>query len=109
MLGSNRFKEFLREMEAEFDSVVIDSPPLLSVVDARELIPCVDAVLLCIRASRTTSDQAAAGKDAIERFPSRPLGIVVTGLKKGEGPDYGAYSGAYAYGRERARMAMPWR
>lgn len=109
MLGSQRFKEFLREAAQEFDIVVVDSPPLLSVVDARELIPCVDAVLLCIRASRTTSEQAAAGKDAIERFPSRPLGIVVTGLKRGEGPDYGAYAGAYAYGRERARMSIPWR
>jgi Mrp family chromosome partitioning ATPase/capsular polysaccharide biosynthesis protein len=108
MLGSQRFKDFFREAVEEFDLVVVDSPPLLSVVDARELIPCVDAVLLCIRASRTTSDQAAAGKDAVDRFPNRSLGIVVTGLKRGEGPDYGAYSGAYAYGRERAKV-VPWR
>ena len=109
MLGSQRFKDFVREVAEDFDMVVLDSPPLLSVVDARELIPCVDAVLLCIRASRTTSDQAKAGKEAIDRFPARPMGIVVTGLKRGEGPDYGAYSEVYAYGRERGKVALPWR
>lgn len=103
MLGSQRFREFLEEAEKSFDVVLLDSPPLLSVVDARELIPCVDAVLLCIRASRTTRDQAGAGKEAIEHFPARPTGIVVTGLRRGEGPDYGEYSDAYAYDRGRMK------
>jgi Mrp family chromosome partitioning ATPase/capsular polysaccharide biosynthesis protein len=101
MLGSQRFKDFLEEAEKTFDVVLLDSPPLLSVVDARELIPCVDGVLLCIRASRTTRDQAVAGKAAVEHFPARPTGIVVTGLRRGEGPDYGEYADAYAYGRGR--------
>ena len=43
MLGSDRFREFLEEVEKSFDVVLLDSPPLLSVADARELIPCVDA------------------------------------------------------------------
>lgn len=103
MLGSQRFKEFLEEAEKSFDVVLLDSPPLLSVVDARELIPCVDGVLLCIRASRTTRDQAVAGKEAVEHFPARPTGVVVTGLRRGEGPDYGEYSDAYAYGRVRMK------
>jgi hypothetical protein len=61
-------------------------------VDTRELVPLVDGVLLCVRASRTTRDQMVAAKDALGLYPARPTGVVITAVRKSEEPDYGYYS-----------------
>jgi receptor protein-tyrosine kinase len=97
LLGSERFKAFLDQVSSVYDAVIIDSTPLLSVVDTLELIPNVGGVIVCVRASRTTRDQARAAKAALEHFPVRPAGIVVTGVRAGDEADYGYYSYAYAY------------
>jgi Mrp family chromosome partitioning ATPase len=95
-LGSQRFKAFLAQVTEAYDHVILDCCPLLSVGDTLELIPQVDGIVLCVRASRTTRHQAQAAKSALAAFPARPTGVVVTGLRHGDESDYGYYS--YAYG-----------
>lgn len=95
LLGSRRFRDFLAQVVDAYDTVVLDTPPLLSVSDTLALVPLVDSVLLCIRADQTTRDEAVAVKDALAQLPKRTTGIVVTGLKPGREQDYGYYSHAY--------------
>jgi succinoglycan biosynthesis transport protein ExoP len=92
MLGSERFKYVLDRMREEFDLVVLDTAPLLSVVDTRELLPLVDGVLLCVRASRTTREEADATKEALSKLPPRETGLVITGLRPTDEAYYGYYS-----------------
>ncbi len=95
LLGSQRFRDFLEQVCAAYDTVVLDTPPLLSVADTLEIVPLVDSILLCIRADQTTRDEARAVKDALAQLPKRTTGIVVTGLKPGREHDYGYYSHEY--------------
>jgi len=95
LLGSQRFRDFLEQVCAAYDTVVLDTPPLLSVSDTLEIVPLVDSILLCIRADQTTRDEARAVKDALAQLPKRTTGIVVTGLKPGREQDYGYYSHEY--------------
>jgi Mrp family chromosome partitioning ATPase len=89
LLGSRRFQEFIGEVSQTYDVVILDSSPLLPVADTLEMVPHVDAVVLCARESHTTRAEAAAGSAALSRLPSRPTGLVVTGVKPRRDDPYG--------------------
>jgi polysaccharide biosynthesis transport protein len=85
---------FFAEVREAYDVVVVDTCPLLSVADALELVPLADAVLLCVRGSKTTRSQVEAAKSLLSRLPDRPLGVVVTGMRT---DDEQSRYGYYAY------------
>jgi succinoglycan biosynthesis transport protein ExoP len=95
LLASDRCRDFLETVAKAYDLVVIDSSPMLSAVDPLELIPYVDAVVVCVRLSSSTRDEARAVKGALGRLPERPTGLVITGLTKNQ-EDYGYYGYATA-------------
>jgi succinoglycan biosynthesis transport protein ExoP len=95
MLGSERFASFLSKVSKAYDTVILDTSPILSVVDALELAPQVDGLLVCVRLSRTTREEARAARDALGHLPGRPTGVVVTGVRPGQDAYYG-----YSYGAQ---------
>ena len=86
----------LDQVRNAYDLVILDTPPVLSVVDALELIPKADSVLVCGRLARLTREQARAGKAALDRLPPRPTALVITGTKRGDEEYSGGYYGYYA-------------
>lgn len=94
LLGSERFTDFLTKVSKVYDLVVLDTSPILAVVDALELVPHVDGMVVCVRLSQTTREEARAAREALSRLPERPTGVVVTGVRPGE-DSYGYYYGSY--------------
>ena len=103
LLGSERCRDFLGQVRTAYDAVIIDSCPLLAVVDTLELVPSADAVIVCVRASETRREQVRAAHKALAHFPPRPIGVVVTGMRRAseETTPYGYYAHAYSYAPKR--------
>jgi capsular polysaccharide biosynthesis protein/Mrp family chromosome partitioning ATPase len=94
LLASDSFRRFLQEVDRVYDMVILDSAPLLSVADTLELVPNASAVLLCVRLRQTTRDQVRAAQAALDRLPSCPVGVVITGLRDSDAGYYG-YDDSY--------------
>jgi capsular exopolysaccharide synthesis family protein len=90
LLASARCRDFLAKVTKAYDLVVIDTSPLLATVDPLELVPFVDAVLVCVRLGKSNREELRAVHDALSRMPEKPLGLVLTG-SIGAGDDYGYY------------------
>ncbi|MGA2713502.1 MAG: polysaccharide biosynthesis tyrosine autokinase [Bryobacteraceae bacterium] len=65
LLYSNRLSELLQRVRREFDTVLIDTPPVLMVADARVVGRLADASILVIRAGETTRDMAFQAKQRL--------------------------------------------
>jgi capsular exopolysaccharide synthesis family protein len=91
LLSSTRFETFLDGIAQEYEVVVLDCPPLLPVADTLLIVPKVEGVILCVRLGQTTRDEAVAAKDALQRLPARPVGLVLTGSEPGSDYDYSGY------------------
>jgi capsular exopolysaccharide synthesis family protein len=103
ILSSERFARFIQTAREAYDMVIIDTPPVLVVPDARVIAQHVDVVLFTVLWDRTSKTQV---HDALHMFET--VGVKVNGLvlnqidpkgmkQYGYGEAYGAYG---SYGAE---------
>lgn len=78
LLGPSGMGILLEEARRHFDLVLVDSPPLLAVGDARVMAPSCDAVLLLVRWSATQRALVAHALGQLENSPARPVLAVLT-------------------------------
>ena len=60
LLASTNMRDVLAQLREQYDHIVIDTPPSLSVTDAVVLSPRADAAVLVIRSGQTTKTGAAS-------------------------------------------------
>lgn len=99
LLNSNRMKFLLNEMSKNFDFILLDSPPLLSVTDSLTLGKLVDGTLLVTRSGKTSYDMLESGLGKMRGMKITLLGAIVNGITitKGSEGYYGYYD---YYGKE---------
>lgn len=96
LLGSTKMKDFLKELSAQYDFVLLDSPPVQSVTDSLVLSQYVDGTIIVVRASKTTNDELASGMKKLTDVRTRFLGFVLNGMKSQDmGKYYYGYSSYY--------------
>jgi polysaccharide biosynthesis transport protein len=92
-LAWERLGAAVQEAEREFDLIVIDTPPILSVPDAIPLVSQVDGVLVVGRLGRTPRAAMARLKEQLEAIGAPTLGVVVNSVGKDAMYGYGYDSG----------------
>lgn len=76
LLGSQAMAGLVKRLRSDFDFVIIDTPPLLPVIDAAVVGAVADGVVLVVRHGRTTQHQLNRAKESIASVDARLLGIV---------------------------------
>lgn len=96
LLHAERTEQLLRRLEREFDFVVLDTPPLLPVSDARILVRFAGAAVVVLRLNESTREQARLAVDQLLADRGRLLGVVLNAWKPHAGAS-GYYTGEYDY------------
>ncbi len=95
VLNSQKFADLLQELAGRYDHVVIDSPPIMPVTDARILGAVCDATIFVVRAEKSTRKVSVFARDVLQSVGTNILGVMVNGLSRGRGYYDAAY---YQYG-----------
>jgi len=102
-LHARAMGDVLAKLAADFEFVIVDTPPVLPVADALVLAPKVDGVLLVVRLGHTTRDQVRHAVSNLERVNAEVLGVVANQAGKGTDLDY-RYPASHAGHRHREQQ-----
>lgn len=101
LFSSDTFAQFLGTLRDAYDYVIIDTPPVLAVPDARVIGQHVDAILYTVKWDSTTHRQVNDGLKSLANVNLKVTGLVLSqidqrGMKRyGYGDSYGAYQAYY--------------
>lgn len=97
LLDSQALLDLLGRVSAEYDQILIDSPPVVAVTDARILAASCDAAVLVLRADRSTRRMAEHARDALVSVGANLIGVIVNDVPRGTGGQ--GYDYYYGYGQ----------
>ena len=103
LFSSDKFRELLHDAAEEYDIVLLDTPPVLIVSDARVIAPLTDARLFVAQWNKTTAKNVQRGLQSLEEIGARATGLVMSRVSlKGmrsysdrSDPSYNQNSSAY--------------
>ena len=100
LLGSERMQSLINEMKSRYDTIIIDSPVVVSVPDAVILAARADAVVMVHCPKATDRDMVRFAREKLDEVKANILGLVMNrvDVKKG-GYMYSNYM-YYGYGAE---------
>jgi succinoglycan biosynthesis transport protein ExoP len=99
LLASANMKDLVAELRQQFDHIVIDTPPTLSVTDAVVLSPRADATILVIRSGQTTKQALRRARDILMQVNAHVAGVLLNAVDL-TSPDYYyyyEYQGKYSH------------
>ena len=115
LLSSDTFRKFVEQVKEQYDYVIIDTPPLGSVIDAAVISKTCDGICMVISANEVSYRLAQKVKEQLEKGDCRILGVILNKVRfktrgyynryysKYYGKYYGSYYGSY-YGKQEEQV-----
>jgi len=106
LLSSPRMGKMLRSVRDNYDCIIIDSPPMLTVTDGILISKIVDQTLLVIRSGVSTYETLLRGEKVLADIKAKGLGYIVNAVDQERARydyyyrSYGKYYGRYYTGDE---------
>jgi capsular exopolysaccharide synthesis family protein len=91
LLSSPRLGQLIDHVRQSYDMVLIDTPPMLHIPDARVFGELADAVVLVMRAGQTTGDAAQSSMERLAADAIPVLGTVLNDWDPRRSSRYGYY------------------
>jgi capsular exopolysaccharide synthesis family protein len=96
LLGSEAMAKLIESWRKQFSYIVIDTPPLLPVVDALVLSPFVDSLIFVARSGFTQRASMLRAVRLLRNAGVRNLRVLVNAVDASS-PEYSQYYGQYGY------------
>lgn len=111
LLGSQRMSSLIEALRNQLDYVIIDTPPLGSVIDCAIMRPFIDGYIIVVNAQNNSYKTVRRIKAQLEKANGKILGVVLNKVnyseqhyyygkgygKYGKYAKYGKYGGKYGY------------
>ncbi len=88
LLGSPEMFALIRYLAQQFDLVLLDTPPLLTVADAAVLAPAVDGVMLVVARAQARREAVQAAHQQLAKVKARSVGLVVNRAEQNGSYEY---------------------
>lgn len=98
LLSTHYFEELLQFGREHYDVVLIDTPPLGSVIDTAVIAPKMDGVILIVESNKCSYRFVQDIKKQLEMANTRILGVVLNKVKVERGGYYNKYYKGYYKG-----------
>lgn len=103
LLGGKNFEKVLNALRSVYDYIIVDTPPLGSVIDTAAAAEYCDGVIMVIKQGVISYRFAQEVKEQLEKTGCPILGVVLNQVdlqKQGKYGKYGKYGGYYAHTEE---------
>ncbi|MBN1465329.1 polysaccharide biosynthesis tyrosine autokinase [candidate division KSB1 bacterium] len=83
LLGSNLMRELLQFARGQYDTILIDTPPIIAVTDPSVLARIMDGVILVVRTASTQRGATLMAVEQLRRVQAPLVGVVLNGISTG--------------------------
>jgi tyrosine-protein kinase Etk/Wzc len=95
LLGSPTMRQLVRDLRADYDVILVDSPPLGACVDPMILATLTRNLVLVVRTGSTDRSLAESKLDMLDRLPVRVVGAVLNDVEQTGPYRYYSYVSGY--------------
>ncbi|MEM9989647.1 MAG: AAA family ATPase, partial [Pseudomonadota bacterium] len=96
LFGTARFKVLLEKLRARYDLIILDTPPLTAVAEARAAVNAADVAVQCVRWKKTPLALAKSAAKILRGIKTPLAGAALTQVDMRAQAGYG-YEGSYKY------------
>ncbi len=107
LIGSESMSNLMGRLQEEFDTVIVDSPPVLAATDAALLSTRCDATIVVARAAQVKTYELDHCLKSLKSVGATVVGVLLNGFdaSKGYGYRYGYHYYYDAYSEDRSRRS----
>src|SRR5699024_4765116 len=77
LIASERFEKIFEELKYQYEMIIIDTPPILTVTDAQLFTKLTKNAVLVIDASQNNRNEVIRAKNLIEKSGAKILGVIL--------------------------------
>lgn len=82
LLNSDKFKNLLKELRAQFDRIIIDTPPVLKTADVQAVGPFSDSILFVVQSGVTPKHMVEEAFSILKNTKTSPTACILTNTER---------------------------